>query len=49
MASEIEVESVKKQVDIYRQLKEQLLADMKRYHSQGKDDLASIISQTVAA
>lgn len=49
MALEIEVESVKKQVDIYRQLRDQLLEDMKRYRRQGKDDLASIISQTVAA
>lgn len=44
----LQEEIVRSKVDIYRQLKEQLLADMKRYRSEGKDDLAKIIAQTVA-
>lgn len=70
MASEVEVESVKKQVavynqlkesvgardlasydkvDVYRQMKRQLQASVRRYSKQGKGDLARIISQSLAA
>jgi len=46
---DVEKETVKKQVDIYRQLREQLVADMKRYRKDGKVELADIIARTVAA
>ncbi|AIC17138.1 hypothetical protein [Nitrososphaera viennensis] len=69
-SSKVEVESVKRQVDIYKQLKKsvdaqdlasydkvdmykqmrkQLHASMKRYHREGKGDLAKIISQSLTA
>ncbi|MEO9362550.1 MAG: hypothetical protein ABI348_01500 [Nitrososphaera sp.] len=70
MVSEVEVESVKRQVDIFKQLKKsvdaqdlasydkvemykqmrkQLHANMKRYSKEGKGDLARIISRSLAA
>ena len=49
MASDVERETVRRQVDIYRQLKEQLMSDMKRYRRNGKIELADIIARTVAA
>ncbi|MEM2140626.1 MAG: hypothetical protein QXJ74_04095 [Nitrososphaera sp.] len=49
MEIDVEKETVKKQVDIYRQLREQLVADMKRYRKDGKVELADIIARTVAA
>lgn len=49
MAADIERETVKKQVDIYRQLREQLVADMRRYRKAGKVELADIIARSVAA
>jgi hypothetical protein len=69
-SSEVEVESVKRQVDIYKQLakcldaqdlasydkvkmykqmRKQLHANMKRYSKEGKGDLARMISQSLAA
>jgi hypothetical protein len=49
MATEVERETVKRQVDLYRQLKEQLMSDMKRYRKDGKVELADIIARSVAA
>lgn len=37
---------VREQADLYRQLKEQLANDVKRYRREGKDKLASIISDS---
>lgn len=49
MATEVERETVKRQVDLYRQLKEQLVSDMRRYRKVGKAELADIIARSVAA
>ena len=49
MASDVERETVKKQVDIYRQLREQLVAEMGRYRKVGKAELADIIAKSIAA
>jgi hypothetical protein len=49
MASDIERETVRRQVDIYRQLREQLMSEMKRYRKGGKMELADIIARSVAA
>jgi hypothetical protein len=70
VASEIEVESVRNQVEVYNQLKDsvgardfasydkvamfkqmrkQLDASMRRYNKEGKADLATIISKSLAA
>ncbi|HEX6067328.1 MAG TPA: hypothetical protein VFZ05_00880 [Nitrososphaera sp.] len=49
MATDIEMETVKKQVDIYRQLREQLMAGMRRYRKDGKVELADIIARSIAA
>ncbi len=49
VTTEVERETVKRQVDLYRQLKEQLMSDMKRYRKDGKLELADIIARSVAA
>lgn len=49
MVSEVEREIVKEQVDIFRQLKQQLMAEMRRYRKAGKPELADIIAKSVAA
>jgi hypothetical protein len=49
MEADVEREIVKQQVDIYRQLKEQLVAEMRRLRKEGKPELAEIISKSVAA
>lgn len=49
MALDIERKTVKQQVDIYRQLREQLVSEMKRYRRDGKQELADIIARSVAA
>lgn len=49
MNSDVEREVIRQQVDIYRQLKEQLVAEMRRLRKEGKPELAEIISKSVAA
>jgi hypothetical protein len=49
MESDFEREIVEQQVDIYRQMKEQLVAEMRRFRKEGKPELAEIISKSVAA
>ncbi len=49
MAADIERESVKRQADIYRQLRDQLMSDMRRYRKDDKVVLADIIASSVAA
>jgi hypothetical protein len=44
---EIQTRTVKEQVDLYMQLKEQLLNEVNRYRSEGKDKLANIISESL--
>jgi hypothetical protein len=39
--------NVKVQADLYRQLREQLVQEVERYRSQGKDRLADIISESL--
>jgi Fe-S cluster assembly scaffold protein SufB len=36
-------------VDVYKQMGKQLQANMRRYYKEGKEDLARIISQSLAA
>ncbi len=40
---EIREKTVREQVDLYRQLKEQLVHEVERYRREGNDRLASII------
>lgn len=40
-------ENVRGQVDLYRQLREQLVHEVERYRSQGRDRLADIISESL--
>jgi hypothetical protein len=52
MASPTEVEEIrekteKEQVDLYRQLREQLIHDIERYRGEGNERLASIISESL--
>lgn len=49
MPTDVERETVKRQVDLYRQLREQLMSDMRRYRKDGKLELADIIARSVAA
>lgn len=44
---EIREKTVREQVDVYRQLKEQLARDVEKYRREGKDRLASIISESL--
>ncbi|MEW5840434.1 hypothetical protein [Nitrososphaera sp.] len=42
-------EVVRSKLDIFRQMKEQLVADARRYKKEGREDLARMISEAVAA
>jgi hypothetical protein len=46
-AEELMEENVRGQVNLYRQLREQLMHEVERYRSQGKDRLADIISESL--
>lgn len=44
---EFREKNVREQVDIYRQLREQLIHEVERYRREGNDRLASIISESL--
>ena len=44
---EIREKTVREQVNLYRQLKEQLIHEIERYRSEGNERLASIISESL--
>ena len=44
---ELRIRAVREQVDIYRQLREQLINEAERYQKQGNHKLASIISESL--
>jgi gas vesicle protein len=44
---EIREKTVREQVDLYRQLKEQLIHEIERYRSEGNERLARIISESL--
>ena len=44
---ELRTRAVREQVDIYRQLREQLINEAKRYQKEGNHKLASIISESL--
>ena len=44
---EIREKTVREQVDIYRQLKEQLVRESEKYRREGRDRLAGIISESL--
>ena len=43
-----QVKAVRERADLYKQLREQLLQEVKRYREQGKTNLAEIISKSLA-
>ena len=45
---DLESNAVRERTDLYRQLREQLMAEAERYREQGKDNLADIISDSLA-
>jgi hypothetical protein len=45
--TDIEKKDVLVQVNIYKQMREQLLAKLKRYQLQNKEELAKIISESI--
>jgi hypothetical protein len=45
--SDIEGESLRVRISLYKQMKEQLLLEMKLYHTQRKEDLAKLISESI--
>ena len=47
-AEEVQKRAVNEQLDLYKQLREQLLHEVERYRSEGKDKLANIISQSLS-
>jgi|RhiMethySRZTD1v2_1073278.scaffolds.fasta_scaffold98091_3 hypothetical protein len=44
---ELRIRAVREQVDLYRQLKEQLIKEVERYQKEGNHKLASIISESL--
>ncbi len=44
---ELRTRAVREQVDLYRQLKEQLINEVERYKREGNHKLASIISESL--
>ncbi|HKF27528.1 MAG TPA: hypothetical protein VKB06_03925 [Nitrososphaera sp.] len=44
---ELRTRAIREQVDIYRQLREQLLSEVERYQREGNHKLASIISNSL--
>jgi gas vesicle protein len=44
---ELRTRAVREQVDVYRQLREQLISEAERYQKQGNHKLASIISESL--
>ncbi len=44
---ELRTRAVREQVDLYRQLKEQLINEIERYQKEGNHKLASIISESL--
>ena len=44
---ELRIRAVREQVDIYRQLRKQLINEAERYQKEGNDKLASIISESL--
>jgi hypothetical protein len=47
-AEEFRMRAVREQVDLYRQLRDQLQSEVKRYRREGKENLADIISRSLA-
>jgi hypothetical protein len=45
--SDIEGESLRVRISLYKQMKEQLLLQMKLYHTQRKEELAKLISESI--
>jgi hypothetical protein len=46
---ELRTRAVREQVDLYRQLKEQLIKEVEKYQREGNHKLASIISDSLKA
>jgi gas vesicle protein len=44
---ELRTRAVREQVDLYRQLKEQLINEVERYQREGNHKLANIISESL--
>ena len=44
---ELREKTVREQIDLYRQLREQLVREVERYRMEGKDRLAGIISESL--
>jgi gas vesicle protein len=44
---ELRTRAVREQVDLYRQLREQLINEVERYQKEGNHKLASIISESL--
>ena len=46
---ELRTRAVREQVDLYRQLKEQLIKEVEKYQREGNQKLANIISDSLRA
>jgi hypothetical protein len=44
---ELRTRAVREQVELYKQLREQLLNEIERYHREGNQKLANIISESI--
>ncbi len=45
--SDIEWESLRVRINLYKQMKEQLLLQMELYHTQRKEELAKLIAELI--
>jgi hypothetical protein len=45
--ADAEIESVRVRINLYTQMKVQLLSQMKMYQRQGKEELAKLISESI--
>ena len=48
IVEEVQKRAAMEQIDLYKQLKEQLLSEVEKYRSEGKDRLANIISESLS-
>lgn len=44
---DLEIRTIHNKIDLYEQLKKQLMQDVERYKKEGRDELAGIISKSI--
>ena len=47
-SADLQVKAVRERTDLYKQLRDQLMAEVEKYREQGKDNLAEVISRSLS-